>query len=444
MKIHTIKKGLFIPLTNEVTDFSIQKAASGEYALLAEDFPYLKPRLAVKEGESVKAGQALLFDKNLNELAHISPVSGKVKQIIRGDKRAFIGIVVSIEDGEPFSVKMGSSTRDEICATLIDSGLWTSIKSRPFGSVANPALSPSAIFITAMDTRPYAANVDAVLGSREGFFEKGVRILSKLTEGKVYICKDPGSLIPEIKEANIETAGFSGSHPAGLAGTHIHFLRPVNREKHVWEVDYQEVIAIGELFETGKANFKRVISFAGEGVAKPALIETIVGANALELAGKFEYDKAPRLISGSILYGSQITEGLPWMGRFDRQLVLLQEGKKSILFSWLTFGPKLFSAKRIFVSHIKRPSSYHFDTAMRGSNRSMVPVGSYEKVMPLDIMITLFLRYLSAGDNEMLEKLGALELLEEDLSLVTYVSPEKTDFGPLLRQTLDAIRVEVL
>jgi Na+-transporting NADH:ubiquinone oxidoreductase subunit A len=212
----------------------------------------------------------------------------------------------------------------------------------------------------------------------------------------------------------------------------------------VWEINYQDVAAIGELFTTGNVNHSRVISLAGVGVNAPTLMRVPVGGNVFDLTvGRIKHDDNYRLISGSALYGTNIDDDNKWMSRRHLQITCIPEGRESKLFSWLTTGFDLFSVKRIFMSHITKPKVYHFDTSMRGSPRSMVPVGSYESIMPLDIIMTPFLKYLIVKDTEMAEKLGALELLEEDLSLATYVSPSKADFAPILRDTLDSIRKEI-
>ncbi len=450
MQVIKIRRGMNLPVAGEVRNREIADVESGEYALLAEDFQYLKPSVRVKEGDRVSAGATLLYDKNINNLPHVSPFGGVVESVMRGEKRAFLGIVLRKEDPALWRAinpadqnGIDSLGRGDIVTTLVQTGLWTSLTTRPFGTVADPSTEPSAVFITATDTRPLAPDVDDALYGREEFFRAGVRIVGRLTKGTAFLCVSPDGRIKEINERNIKTVGFSGPHPAGLAGTHVHFLHAVDRKRFVWEIGYQDVAAIGELFLTGIVNRRRVLSLAGEGVMKPCLVSADMGSNIYDLTkGKLKEGNY-RLISGSVLYGGRVTGERRWLGRYHQQISTIAEGGESTLFSWMTPGFNLFSVKRIFMSHIFKPKKYNFTTSMHGSLRSMVPVTSYSRIVPLDILMTPFTRYLDSGDVERAEQLGALELLEEDLSLSTYASPAKVDFEPLLRHVLNEIRKEM-
>lgn len=315
---------------------------------------------------------------------------------------------------------------------------------------------PSALFITAIDTRPLAADPEVVIAQRAGYFYAGLRVLGRLGIAKNYLCTAPDAQIPGGRLKHIKRVEFAGPHPAGLVGTHIHTLEPVGRDKSVWHINYQDVIAIGRLFRTGKVDTERVVALAGPSVERPRLVRTRVGADLNELVeDQLVSDSAasnsqpgkvkPRVISGSVLSGRTTKEReTAFLGRYDLQVSVLPEFENRELFGWITPGTKKFSVKNVVFSKLfGRGRRFAFDTAVHGGRRAIVPIGAYQKVMPLDILPDFLLKALSIGDLELSESLGCLELTEEDVALLTYVCPGKADYGVMLRRVLDELAKEV-
>jgi len=326
---------------------------------------------------------------------------------------------------------------------LVASGLWTTLRARPYGKTPALDSKPSSIFVTAIDTRPLAADPAVIIKERANDFANGLAVIAKLTDGKTYVVKATGA---DIAVGNATTvAEFSGPHPAGLPSTHIHFIEPVNITKSVWYIDYQAVIAIGALFTTGQLNVERVVSLAGPTVKNPRLVRTRVGANIDDLVvGELQDDVESRVISGSVLYGHTAQGWSAFLGCYSNQVSALQEGRARELFGWIVPGKDKYSALNVYTSSVDRKNNRLFPltTDKNGSNRAIVPVGVYETVMPLDILATPLLKSLVIGDSDQAQLLGCLELDEEDVSLFTFVDPGKHDFGPVLRANLTKIEKE--
>ena len=300
---------------------------------------------------------------------------------------------------------------------------------------------PASIFVTAMDTNPLAADAELIINANKQAFIDGLSVLSKLTDGKVYVCKGETSL-PKSDLANVEEQQFSGVHPAGLAGTHIHFIDPVSATKQVWSINYQDVIAFGMLFTTGEIYTSKVISLAGPAVQKPRLLRTHYGASIKQLTENELLDDEVRIISGSVLCGVTASGAHAYLGRYHNQISALIEGFEKELFGWGVPGSNKHSVSNVFISALNKAKSFAFTTTTGGSKRAMVPIGQYERIMPLDILPTMLLRDLIVGDSDGAQALGCLELDEEDLALCTYVCPGKYDYGSVLRQNLSKIEKE--
>ncbi|MGL4219331.1 MAG: Na(+)-translocating NADH-quinone reductase subunit A, partial [Shewanella sp.] len=319
---------------------------------------------------------------------------------------------------------------------LIESGLWTALRTRPFSKVPAVDSSAAGIFVTAIDTQPHAADPVVVIREHKEDFANGLKVLARLTEGKVYLCKAPGADIPA---ANAQVEEFAGIHPAGLVGTHIHFLLPASAKRTVWHVGYQDVIAIGQLFTTGQLNTERVVAIAGPKAAKPRLVRTVLGASMTELTAGETLAGNVRFISGSVLNGRTAVGPQGYLGRYHMQVSLLEEGTEKEFLGWVLPGANKFSITRAFLGHLSSSRLFNMTTSTGGSDRAMVPIGNYERVMPLDILPTMLLRDLISGDFDGAATLGALELDEEDLALCTFVCPGKYDYGSYLRDCLDTI-----
>jgi Na+-transporting NADH:ubiquinone oxidoreductase subunit A len=451
MGLTKIKKGLDVPIAGAPDQTLQDSKPSMKVALVGYDYIGMKPTLAVTVGDHVKLGQLLFTDKKMPGVNFTSPAGGKVTAINRGAKRVFESIVIECDEKEEEITfdfytenQLDNLEAEKIKTNLIESGLWTSLRARPFGKVAAPGVTPHSIFVTAMDTNPLAPSVEKILEGKETHFQNGLRLISKLTPGTLYLCKAPGASIPTVKLDSLSVEEFAGPHPAGNVGTHIHFLDPVYREKTVWHIDAQDVAAVGQFFTTGKIPVERVIALAGPSVKKPRLLKTRLGAAIDEITvGEItESANQQRLISGSVLSGRTAAGTVAFLGRYHQQICALEEAKKRVFFGWLTPGLNLFSTKRILLSSLFPKKKYKFTTDINGGKRSVFPSGSYESVMPMDFEITYLLRSLMVQDLEDAENMGCLELCEEDLALCSYVSASKIEYGPVLRQNLTIIEKE--
>lgn len=445
-----ITKGLNVPIANSPEQKVYDGPEIRTVALLGPDYVGLKPTMEVAQGDSVKRGQLLFTDKKNPAVRFTSPVAGTVKEVNRGAKRAFQSVVIEAGGDESESFKsygnadVTTLSRDDVVENLLASGLWASIRQRPFSKVPSPEDQPNSIFIVATDTNPLCARPETIIGEREQDFRFGVQVVRHLTDGKVYLVSNPGITLPGEELADIDDVEFDGPHPAGLVGTHIHFLDPVSENKTVWHLNYQDVMAIGHLFLTGELDAQRVVSVAGPGVQNPRLIRTVVGASVSELTGGELVDGDLRVISGSVLSGRAVSEGpLNYLGRYHLQVSALQEGREREFLGWQMPGFDKFSLRRVFASALSGSGqNFNFTTSTGGSKRAMVPVGMYEDVMPLDIIPTFLLRALITGDTDQAVALGALELDEEDLSLCTFVCPGKYEYGSMLRNALTVVEQE--
>ncbi|ABN73258.1 Na(+)-translocating NADH-quinone reductase subunit A [Actinobacillus pleuropneumoniae] len=446
----TIKKGLDLPIAGTPAQVIHNGNTVNEVAMLGEEYVGMRPSMKVREGDVVKKGQVLFEDKKNPGVVFTAPASGTVVTINRGEKRVLQSVVIKVEGDEQITftryeaAQLASLSAEQVKQNLIESGLWTAFRTRPFSKV--PALDaiPSSIFVNAMDTNPLAADPEVVLKEYETDFKDGLTVLTRLFNGQkpVYLCKDADSnipLSPAIEGITIKS--FSGVHPAGLVGTHIHFVDPVGATKQVWHLNYQDVIAIGKLFTTGELFTDRIISLAGPQVKNPRLVRTRLGANLSQLTANELNAGENRVISGSVLSGATAAGPVDYLGRYALQVSVLAEGREKELFGWIMPGSDKFSITRTVLGHFGK-KLFNFTTAVHGGERAMVPIGAYERVMPLDIIPTLLLRDLAAGDTDSAQNLGCLELDEEDLALCTYVCPGKNNYGPMLRAALEKIEKE--
>lgn len=440
-----IKKGLDLPIAGAPKQEIEDGPAIGKVAILGVDSIDLRPTMAVSEGDSVKKGQLLFEDKKTPGVRYTSPASGKVIGVHRGAKRALLSVVIEIagDEEERFEQHVGTApdqlSRQQVRDTLVESGLWAALRTRPYSKVPMPASVPHSIFVTAMDTNPLAADPQAVLRESEDDFARGLTLLGKLTEGPVYVCKAPGV---SIAAAEAQVVEFAGPHPAGLPGTHIHFLDPVGAAKTVWHIGYQDVVACGKLFATGSLWTERVVALGGPQVEQPRLLRTRQGACLSELTAGQLQPGENRVIAGSVLAGRVASGPLDFLGRYHAQVSVLAEGREREFLGWQKPGVDKFSIKNVFASKLLPSQLFDFTTSTEGSDRAMVPIGSYEQVMPLDILATLLLRALIVEDTDRAQALGCLELDEEDLGLCTFACPGKHEYGPILRRNLARIERE--
>lgn len=444
----TLKKGLNIPITGAPTQEISSAKAPSAVALLGIDYHGLKPSMMVTVGDSIRCGQPLFEDKKNPGVIFTAPASGTIAEINRGQRRAFQSLVIEVENTEQISFSSYTAktpntlNRQEVVDLLLESGLWTAIRTRPYSKIPAPDSTPHAVFITAMDTNPLAPCVETILAQNPQALETGLTVLATLTEGALYLCKAPAANLPGLNLKCVTVQEFSGPHPAGLVGTHIHFLDPVSQQKTVWHVGYQDVVAIGSLFLTGKLFLDRFVSLAGPQVKKPQIIKTVLGANLDELTSDKLCDGKNRTISGSVLSGTTAQGPLAYLGRYHNQVSVISEGGQQEFLGWLAPGSNKYSIKPMFLAALSPKKLFSFTTALNGSHRAIVPIGSFEKVMPLDIEPTFLLRAIAVHDVDQAEALGCLELDEEDLALCTFVDSSKNNYAPLLRENLTLIEKE--
>ncbi len=459
MPVNKIKKGLDLPITGQ-PDQNVSAARPVlRVALLAADYIGMKPTMLVKVGDAVKRGQPLFEDKKTPGVVYTSPGAGTVQAINRGDKRAFISIVVELSPSEasgtprddehqPFPHFTGKPvpalSRDDVRALLVESGLWSAFRTRPFSKVPAVDAVPDGIFINGMDTEPLAPDPEVVVARNKDAFEAGLGVIAKLREGKMFLCVGKDSTIKSGPYSGIAVEQFAGPHPAGTVGVHIHTKLPAHRGRIVWHVAYHDVIRIGKLFQSGKLDVSQVVSLAGPSVAKPRLVATRLGASLDQLVEGELLPGEVRVISGSVLAGRTASGAeRGYLGRYHVQAACLPEGREREFLGWLTPGKNRFSVINLYASSLRRGTQkFAFTTTTNGSERPMVPIGLYEKVMPMDLLPTFLLRALIIGDVERAEKLGVLELDEEDLALCSFVCPGKYDYAPYLRSILTAIEEE--
>lgn len=438
-----IKKGIDIPLAG-VPRQDIEGAADvRSVALLGADYPGLKPSLLVAEGDRVRLGQPLFADRRHEDVVFTSPGAGRVRAINRGAKRVLLSVVVDLDgdDEERFDARdraaLPTLAREQVQQQLLASGLWTALRTRPYGKVPLPGSVPRSIFVPLIDTNPLAADPDAIVGAAEAEFRAGLVVLSRLTDGPLWVCRAPGSKLSPFAGGAVREEVFGGPHPAGNPGTHIHFLDPVGPGRTVWVVCPQDVIAIGRLFTTGRLDVGRVVALAGPQVRRPRLLRTRVGASLQDLTDGELHAGDNRVLSGSVLDGRSAHGPTAYLGRFASQVCVLREGRERPLLGYLSPGTDRHSALNIYLSRLTPGKRIEMTTTTNGSERAMVSLGQYEAVMPLDILATPLLRALVVGDTDTAVALGALELVEEDLALCTYVCAGKYEYGPILRDNLD-------
>jgi len=443
-----IKKGLNIPMLGEAEKV-IKKANQAEYyAIKPTDFIGIRPKLLVQPGDKVKAGTALFFDKLQERVHFTSPVSGEVTEIRRGERRVIQEIIIkadttieyeSIQTGNPNSL-----SKEEITEVLLKSGLWPAIRQRPYSTIANPADTPKAIFISAFDTAPLAPDMDYVVKDCESCFQTGINALRKLTEGTIHlnINADYPAAGTYTKAKGVQINTFTGPHPAGNVGVQINKIDPINKGDIVWYTYPQEIIVIGRLFEKGIYDATKIIALTGSEVKNPRYYKIINGASINNLIEDNLKEGEQRFISGNILTGTKI-ENDGFIGFYDNQVTVIPEGRYHEFFGWATPGFKKFSASRALLSWLIPGRKYKLDTNMHGGHRAYVMTGEYEKVFPMDIFPVQLIKAIMIEDIDKMEQLGIYEVDEEDFALCEYVCTSKTEVQSIIRTGLDLMRKEM-
>ncbi len=450
--ILNISRGVDLPISGRPEQRIMAKKDVSRVALIGPDYIGMRPTMKVQVGDTVSIGDPLFECKKTPGVLYTSIAAGKITAVKRGEKRAFQTIEIEIshqkESHREFKHYKGPNlenlNREDIVNLMVESGLWTSLRTRPFSKVPPIDSTPHSIFITAIDTNPLSINPDIVISHHPKDFKSGVKVLMQLTEGNINIVKTKKTQVHIPYKTRVQVHNFSGIHPAGNVGTHIHFIDPVSLKKCVWHLNYQDVIALGKLFTTGKLFLERIISLAGPKALVPKIVSTRLGASLDELTtSEVRRSDDVRIVSGSVFNGRQRDEVFRYLGRYHHQVTLLSEGREREFLGWLSLGFEKFSIKNIYISKLFPRKRFPFTTNTHGSLRAMLPIGSYESIMPLDILPTQLLRALASKDTDTACDLGLLELDEEDLALCTFVSPSKIDYGHLLRESLEQVEKEM-
>ena len=439
-----LRKGLDINLVGRAERTVAERPMAASYAVSPLDYENVTPKLLVKVGDRVKAGNALFFDKNNPRVLFTSPVSGTVSAVNRGEKRKLLNVVVdadAVQEYEQFeSTDLGSASREQIVETMLSSGIWTRLVQRPFGLIADPEKKPKAIFVSAFDSAPLAPEYDFVLAGCEKELQRGFDVLARLTDGKVHLSALAGreGFVAGIK--GVEHHTFEGKHPAGNVGVQIHHIDPVNRGETVWTVNIQDVAIIGRLFNEGRVDMTRTVAVTGSEVEKPAYVRTIAGARVDSiLGGNVKAQKegdSVRIISGNVLTGTK-TAMDGFLGYYANQLTVIPEGDKYELLGWAMPRFKKFSVSRAYFSWLCPKKAYKLDTNMNGGERPFVVTGLYERYLPMDIYPMYLLKACLAGDIDKMENLGIYEVVEEDFALCEFVDPSKIGIQQIIRDGIN-------
>ena len=455
MTVHRVARGLRLPIAGEPEQAVQRGVVASRVALVADDYVSLRPSMHVAEGDAVRRGELLFEDKTVPGVRYTAPGEGRVVAVNRGERRAFRSLVIDLSSrdrsGRGDQVRLSSFTGrhpsalggDDVRELLLESGLWTALRARPFSRVANPGTSPRSLFVTAMDTEPLAPDPEVVMRGREADLERGLAALATLTDGPVFLCTSDRFSLPIPAVEKVRHERFAGPHPAGTAGLHMHTLDPAGRNRLVWHIGYQDTLAIGRLFASGSIDVTRVVSLAGPAVTRPRLVQTRLGmATDALTSGELDHADA-RVISGSVLSGRTAMGPVDgYLGRYHRQVSALPECHKRDFLGWAGAGVNKYSMIGSYLSHWWPGHRFPMSTAVNGSPRAIVPIGLYERVMPFDLPATFLLKALVTQDVELAEELGCLELDEEDLALCTFVCTGKNEYGPHLRALLTTIERE--
>jgi Na+-transporting NADH:ubiquinone oxidoreductase subunit A len=433
----SIKKGLDLPISGKPLADLSDTPTVRKVAILGNDYIGMKPTLLAREGDKVKVGQKIIEDKKNPGIFFTSPCGGVITDINRGEKRKFLSLEIEIDSNEEFEEFDTSQNPKDL---LINSGLFNSFRTRPFNRTPKINDVPDCIFINACDTNPLSISPHHIISLNKDEFDDGVKFISSLFSSPTHLTHQDNIL--DYSYENVESHMFSGPHPAGLVSTHISAIYPVDINRCVWTIGYQEVISIGYLLKNNTLRTHKNISISGESVFKPSLLSARIGANLEELtAGKIEDNS--RIISGSVLFGHDAIDAMSYLGFYDNQVSVISNIPNDIFMNWIMPGKTLHSKLNVFISSFLKPKNFTFNTSINGGNRAIVPVGSYEEIIPLDILVTQLLKALVVSDIEVATELGMLELTAEDLALATYVCPSKYDYCSILMDNLNKVYEEL-
>jgi len=438
----TIKKGLDIPLKG-LADKQCKKIDSSSYSIKPTDFVGITPKLLVNDGDSVCIGSPLFYSKANERIKFTSPVSGTVVAVKRGEKRVIQEITIQADGKKDQEITLAPNmeNKESIIASLLDAGLWPMIRQRPYHVIANPSDEPKAVFISGFDSAPLAPDYDFIAKDKLSQIQAGIDALSKLTQGKVWLCLRNADSPLNILQ-NVEINYVQGPHPAGNVGTQIHHLNPVNKGEVVWTVNLLDLIIIGNYFQSGRLDFAKTIALTGPSVIDPHYVQIAMGQSIQEVVASNVAEGNIRFISGNVLAGSKI-EKTGYLGYYDYQLTLIPEGDYFEFMGWMAPGFDKFSLSRTFFSWLAPKKKYALNTNYHGELRNFVVTGQYEKVFPWDILPVQLLKAIIIGDIEMMENLGIYEVAEEDFALCEYVCTSKIESQQLIRKGIEMMQKEM-
>jgi len=433
------KKGLDLPISG-IPSLDVDSSTSiNSIGILGSDFVGLKPTMMVDEGDSIISGQKL-FENKKNPGTYITaPSSGVVKSINRGEKRRFLSLIIETdESADPATFNLDDYSSP--IEFLVDTGALSYFRTRPYNRIPVPSELPSAIFINACDTNPLSVDPHEIIKLDQELFNNGLNFIKSLNADSKTFCSYQNNNFDQSVEG-ISYNQFVGPHPAGLVGTHIHFLYPVGQNRTVWTISWQEVISLGYLLKNKYLRSDKHVAVGGPNAHDPKILKIKYGSNLTEVTAGKILDNS-RVISGSVLNGHAGENVMNYMGSFDNQISVLPDESNDILFNWAMPGTKLHSKLPAFISSWIKPKNFKFNVSMNGGNRAIVPVSSYQEIMPLNILTTQLLKSLVTLDIELGEKLGVLELAPEDLALASYVCPSKYDYQSILDTNLEKMYEE--
>ena len=441
-----IKKGLDINLKGKASDVLLNGGKSESYAIVPDYYNGILPKVVAKVGEKVKAGSVLMIDKNRPEIKFVSPVSGEVTAVNRGEKRKVLSIVVKPDaqiEYEEFGKKNVSSLQGaEVKEALLNAGMWPFIKQRPYDIIAAPLDTPRDIFVSAFYSAPLAPNFDFIVKGQEADFQTGLNALAKLTNGKVYVGVRSGSAVSGMK--GVEIVEVEGPHPAANVGVQINHIKPVNKGEVVWTVNPADVIVIGRLFNKGVADFSRMVAITGSETTERGYVKTISGCTIKSLVnGKVLGQEHIRIISGNVLTGTKVNmDG--YLGAYDNQITVIPEGDETHEFLGFAM-PRFnqFSASHSYFSWLGTSKEYVIDARIKGGKRAMIMSNEYDKVFPMDIYPEYLLKAIIAFDIDKMENLGIYEVAPEDFALCEFVDTSKIELQKIVRDGLNLLYKEM-
>ncbi len=449
MKTYNVKRGYTIPLKGNPEPVLENTRPASFYGVCPDDFTGIRPGLGVSEGDSVKKGTILFYDKNHPAIRIVSPVSGKVHSVVYGPRRKIEAVVIAPGEGGAVKFKshsaaeIGSLERSDLIETLLKSGVWPFLRQRPFSTIANPEDTPSSLFINAMDTAPLAHDTAFALEEDKEFFYAGAKACKVLANGPVHLTVNPANADSWLKDTpDVTIHTFKGKHPAGLVGTHIAHIDPLVPGKKIWYINASLVAALGKFLLTGEYPAERTIATSGSGLKEHKYYKTITGARIPDLLGEKLKSGKQRLISGNILTGTHVDSETGYLGFYDDQITVIPEGGEQKFLGWLMPGFNRHSFTNTFASALTPGRKYELDSDLNGELRTFVMTGNYRKVVALDIHPDLLAKAIITEDIDMMEKLGILEVDPEDVALCSYICPSKIEFTDIYKKGLELYRKE--